>query len=40
MILCREILKKERKFNFFFLKGGGEAVFLLQVFAKMIYLFL
>ena len=30
MILCREILKKERKFNFFFLKGGGnKELFLL-----------
>ena len=34
---CRDF-EKERKF-FFLLKGGGKAVFLLQVFIKMIYWF-
>jgi len=24
---CREILKKERKFNFFFFKEGGSGIF-------------
>ncbi len=35
----RDFLKRNENL-IFFLKGGGKAVFLLQVFAKMIYLIL
>jgi hypothetical protein len=37
---CREILKKERKFNFFFFKRRGESGIFFAIATKMIYLIL